>query len=401
MNLFERISEAPVDPILGLAETFRADPNPGKINLTVGVYQDDAGNVPILKTVKEAEKRLLANEKTKTYLPMSGSPEYTKRVQELVFGVGNEMVTTGRVATLHTPGGTCALRVAGEFVSRVLGPRTIWMSNPTWANHKGIFETAGLKTDYYSYLDRATNSLNFAGMITVLENVPENDIVLLHACCHNPTGIDPTVDQWETIAKVCKERRLLPILDFAYQGFGHGTVEDAAAVRALSEYGMEFFVCSSFSKNFGLYRERVGALHAVAKNAVEAERAAGHLKLVIRTNYSNPPSHGGQIVAQILSDAALRHEWEEELGEMRHRIAGLRESFRAALERATGDTSGRWNFISTQTGMFSLLPLSDEQVARLRDEFSIYAVKGGRINVAGMTAANLDTVAKAIAAVIA
>jgi aromatic-amino-acid transaminase len=395
MNLFEQVPIAPPDPILGLTEAFKSDPNPAKINLTVGVYQDESGKSPVLESVRQAEAILSKAAGGKGYLPINGHPDYLGHAQALVFGEQNEMILTKRIASVHTPGGTGGLRLAGDFIRRSLGQRTVWMSNPTWANHQGIFGAAGLETNNYPYYNPETRGLNFEGMITVLEDIPENDVVLLHACCHNPTGVDPSAEQWETIAKVCKERRLLPLVDFAYQGFSQGWVDDAVAIRALSEYGNEFLVCSSFSKNFGLYQDRVGALHVVAKNADEAGRVLSQLKVIVRTNYSNPPAHGSAIVSTILNDTALRQLWEEELKEMRLRINTVRAEFVDALE--TAGVPGDFSFIRNQKGMFSFSGLSEEVVIRLQKEFGIYMVKSGRMNVAGINDKNRDILCQAIA----
>ena len=394
MNLFELVTAAPPDPILGLSEAFRNDPNPDKINLTVGVYQDETGVSPVLDSVREAEKRLASAANSKSYLPINGHPDYLGHTRKLVFGEGNEMIQTGCIASVHTPGGTGGLRLAGDFVRQCLGKRTIWVSNPTWANHQGIFQKSDLDIATYPYYDPENHGLNLAGMITVLEDIPENDVVLFHACCHNPTGVDPSADDWETIAKVCKERRLLPIVDFAYQGFATGWVDDAVAIRALSEYGMEFLVCSSFSKNFGLYQDRVGALHVVAKNRQEADRVLSQLKVIVRTNYSNPPAHGSGIVSTILNDLSLRLQWEEELKAMRTRINSVRAQFVEALSKAG---AGDFSFIGEQKGMFSFSGLTPEHVQHLKDKYSIYLVKSGRINVAGINDGNIERLCSAIA----
>lgn len=395
MNLFELVPAAPADPILGLTEAFRKDTNPDKINLSVGVYQDATGKSPLLDSVREAERRLAETAATKVYMPINGHPDYLGHAQRMVFGEGDERIQTGSIASVHTPGGTGGLRLAGEFIRQCLGQRTVWMSNPTWANHQGIFSAAGLEIATYPYYDPATRGLNLAGMITVLEDIPENDVVLLHACCHNPTGVDPSAEEWETIAKVCKERRLLPVVDFAYQGFSTGWIDDAVAIRALSEYGIEFLVCSSFSKNFGLYQDRVGALHVVAKNASEADRILSQLKVLVRTNYSNPPAHGSAIVSTILNDSALRQQWEEELCQMRLRINTVRGQFVDAL--AAAGVPGDFSFIRNQKGMFSFSGLSEATVQKLRDKYGIYMVKSGRINVAGINTANIERLCSAIA----
>lgn len=386
---------APADPILGLTEAFRNDPNPEKVNLTVGVYQDESGTAPVLESVRKAEEILAGNLPTKSYLPINGHPDFLRHAQNLVFGEQNEMVATGRVASVHTPGGTGGLRLAGDFIRQCLGCRTVWASNPTWANHKGIFEASDLEMRPYPYYDAESHGLNFGGMVTVLEDIPENDVVLFHASCHNPTGIDPTPDEWETIAKVCKERRLLPVIDFAYQGFATGWIDDAEAIRAFSKYGMEVFICSSFSKNFGLYQDRVGALHVIAKNADEAGRILSQLKVIVRRNYSNPPAHGSGIISTILSDNSLRQLWEEELKAMRVRINTVRS--RLVEELANAGVNRDFSFIREQKGMFSFSGIPEEAVLKLREKYSIYIVNSGRINVAGVNERNIGTLCAAIA----
>jgi aromatic-amino-acid transaminase len=397
MNLFDFVTPAPADPILGLTEQFRNDSRPEKVNLTVGVYQDHSGKSPVLDAVRQAEAHLSGSGKSKGYLPMNGGPDFIQHSRELLLGPDNEMVTTGRVASAQTPGGTGALRLAGEFLREGLSRRTIWVSNPTWANHKGIFQAADLEIRTYPYFDPETHSLNLQGLITVLEDIPENDPVLFHGCCHNPTGIDPSEDDWETIAKVCKERHLLPVVDFAYQGFASGWIDDAAAVRAFSRYGLEFLVCVSYSKNFGLYQDRIGSLHVIAKNADEASRILSRIKVLIRTNYSNPPAHGSAIISTILGDSDLRMLWEEDLKAMRTRIREVRSQFVDELSRA--GVPGDFSFIRDQKGMFSFSGLSEEQVRQLREDHAIYIVDSGRINVAGLNPGNLQRVCKAVAAV--
>lgn len=395
MNLFDLVKAAPADPILGLSEAFKQDPNPKKINLSVGVYQDEHGQAPVLGSVQEAARRLAKVETSKNYLPIDGDAAFIRQVRELAFGPSSEMVQTGRIASVQTPGGTAALRLVAEFIRQQLGMRTVWMSNPTWANHNGIFKAADLPIASYPYYDPVIKGLNLSGMLTVLEGIPENDAVLFHACCHNPTGVDPSEEDWDTIAKICKARNLLPILDFAYQGFASGIVSDAVALRAFSKYGMEYFVCSSFSKNFGLYRERVGALHVVAKNATEAANVLSQLKAIVRTIYSNPPSHGAAVIATILADQELRLQWDEELNTMRQRIRQTREAFVTGLKNA--GAQGNFSHISTQKGMFSYSGLSEKVVLALRDKYAIYMVNNGRMNVAGLNPANLPTVCAAIA----
>lgn len=396
--MFETLEMAPPDPILGLNALFARDTRPGKINLGVGVFQDEAGKTPTLACVRKAEEALLAAAAPKTYLPIEGTAEYGKHVRGLLFGVGASLVADGRAVTAQALGGTGALRVAGDLAKAKLGIRTVWMSDPTWANHPAIFQAAGLATESYAYYDSATQGLSFEKLIASLEKAGPTDAVLLHACCHNPSGVDPSPAEWDRIAEVAERRGFLPILDFAYQGFGDGVEADALSVRKLAERGLELLVCSSFSKNFGLYNERVGAITLVAREAAAAEKALSHLKVTIRSNYSNPSLHGGAIVSRILSDADLTALWHREVDAMRARIAGMRTRFVETLE-AKGVTRD-FRFIARQKGMFSFAGLSPEQVDRLRDEFGIYAVRSGRINVAGIREADLDRLCSAIQSVL-
>lgn len=396
--MFDNLQMAPPDPILGLTEAFRKDTTPGKINLGVGVYKDAQGNTPVLASVKEAERRTLQSENTKNYLPIDGSQPYAEAVQELLFGKQHETNKSKRAATAHTPGGTGALRVAGDFIKTARPGTTVWMSDPTWANHPKIFAAAGLATKTYPYFDAKNNVLDIDGMLRGLRAVPEGDAVLLHACCHNPTGVDPTRQQWKQIADVMAERKLLPLVDFAYQGFADGLTEDAAGLLELCRPGMEVLVCSSFSKNFGLYNERVGALTVIAKSAEQAQIAMSHVKAVIRANYSNPPSHGGSIITTVLNDATLRKQWEGEVQAMRDRINEMRGQFVRRLKECGVEKD--FSFIARQKGMFSFSGLTKDQVLALRSKYAIYIVDSGRINVAGMTGENLGKLCEAIADVL-
>ena len=397
--MFDSLPFAPPDSILGLTEAFNRDPNPRKINLSVGVYKDEQGKTPILASVKEAERRLLASEQNKGYLPIEGHAEYDARVQELLFGAGHEILASRRAVTAQTPGGTGSLRVAADFLKKHFPTARLWHSKPTWANHGAIFTAAGMKVEAYPYIDAAGRGLDFATMLTGLAQIPAGDVVLLHACCHNPTGIDPTSDQWRQIAAVVHERRLLPLVDFAYQGFGEGLVEDAAGLAALAQPGRDLVVCSSFSKNFGLYGERVGALTLVAGNADAAHRALSQVKISIRTNYSNPPTHGAAIVATVLADPQLRSQWEAELAAMRSRIHKMRRLFVATMKQKAPQQD--FSFLTSQKGMFSFSGLTNVQVDELRTKHAVYVVgNGGRINVAGMTEANMPALCEAIAAVL-
>ncbi len=390
---------APPDPILGLAEAFRADTRPGKINLSSGVYVDDTGITPVLPSVLEAERRMLAAETTKLYRPIDGDAAYRAAVRDLIFTPEHEIVRSGRSATSHTPGGTGALRVAADFLIQEGANRTVWVSDPTWPNHPQIFGLAGFRVRPYPYVHPGERRVAIDAMLAALGGAEPGDLILLHGSCHNPTGVDPTADEWRRIGDAVEERDLLPLVDFAYQGFGDGLREDADWLGAIARPGRELLVASSFSKNFALYSERVGALTVVATDAAAATSAQSHIKVAIRANYSNPPSHGAEIVTTILGDPALRAQWEVELAGMRGRIHGNRRALVDALEAR--NVPGDWAPIGHQRGMFALLGLSKEQVARLRDELAVYVVGAGRINVAGLTKENLDPFADAVSTVIA
>ncbi|WGK82815.1 aspartate/tyrosine/aromatic aminotransferase [Vibrio aestuarianus] len=396
--MFEKVVAAPADPILGLTEEFKKDPRAEKINLGVGIYKNEAGETPILATVKKAEAALLESEKTKSYLTIEGTAEYGLAVQKLLFGAESDIVTQKLAKTAQAPGGTGALRVAGEFIKRQLGDVKIWISNPTWANHHGVFNAAGLETAQYSYYNAEAKDKDFAAMLADLAQAQTGDIVLLHGCCHNPTGIDPTDEEWEALAKLVAEKELLPLFDFAYQGFAKGVEEDAQGLRTFAKYNKEILVASSFSKNFGLYNERVGAFTIVAASTETVTTAFSQVKAIIRSIYSNPPAHGAAVVTHILNNAELRTEWEQEVAEMRVRIQEMRELFVATL-KAEG-VEADFSFIERQNGMFSFSGLSKDQVTRLKDEFAIYIVGSGRISVAGMTKSNMGPLCKGIAAVL-
>ena len=397
--MFDALPLAPPDAILGLGEAFKTDPNRKKINLSVGVYKDAAGETPILASVKDAERQLLEREKSKGYLSIEGLAEYGARVQELLFGAGHEILTSGRAVTAQTPGGTGALRVAADLLRKHFPTAKVWMSKPTWANHPAIFGAADQQVETYAYIDAAGQGLDFPAMLASLKQIPAGDIVLLHACCHNPTGIDPTVEQWREIAAVLAERKLLPLVDFAYQGFGDGLAEDAAGLHELAKLNPELLVCSSFSKNFGLYGERVGALTLVAGSADAAQKALSQVRVGIRTNYSNPPIHGGALVAAVLNDPKLRQQWDAEVAAMRSRIHQMRKLFVETMK--TKAPKHDFSFITRQRGMFSFSGLSNMQVDELRTKHAVYVVgNGGRINVAGMTANNMQVLCDAIAAVL-
>ncbi len=394
--MFETVEKAPPDPILGLTEAFNQDPNPDKINLGAGVYSDEAGRTPIFAAVKEAEQRLLERETTKAYLPINGSPEYAAAVQQLLFGADSEIVASRRAATAQTPGGTGALRVAADLLKKLRPDARVWVSDPTWSNHFGVFGDAGFEVRQYPYYDAHNRRLDLEPMLDAVKQIPEGDVLLLHACCHNPTGMDPMIAQWERIAALVAERKLLPLLDFAYHGFGNGLNEDAAGVRLVCAACPEALVANSFSKNFGLYNERAGALTVVCSSAAVAEAVLSQMKIVIRRNYSNPPSHGAAIVTEVLNDPRLRAEWERELAAVRGRIREMRRLLVETLDAHGLDFS----FINAQNGMFSYSGLSREHVQILRDRYSIYMVGSGRINVAGINRANVGRLCDAIAEVV-
>ena len=386
------------DPILGLTEQFNQDPNPNKINLGIGVYLDENGINPVLKSVKRAEEMWLAEEKSKNYLGIAGEAQYGELDRELMFGRGHPVLSENRAVTLHTPGGTGALRLGGDFIKGMWPKAAIWMSDPTWANHLGIFAASGLVVNIYPYYDGASQTLRFEEMLSVLERIPEGDAVLIHACCHNPTGLDPAPDQWKTLVALFQRRRLLPFLDFAYQGLGNGVDEDALAVREFGAAGLSFLVAHSYSKCLGLYRERVGALTLVTGSSDEAQRVMSQVKLVARANYSNPPAHGGKVVELVLGDPGLRAQWLEELTAMRERILAMRRLFAATLKEL--GVQRDFGFLAGQRGMFSFSGISRQEVLRLRKEFGIYLIENGRINVAGMTGENMPYLCNAIAAVL-
>ncbi len=395
MNLFDTLTPAPPDAILGLTEAFKADERPEKINLGVGVYQDDQGRTPVMASVKAAEKVLLKTESSKSYLSIGGAPDYKTHVQRLLLGEGHPALHAERVRTAHTPGGTGGLRVGAELLKQLRPDATVWLSDPTWANHRGIFTAAGFRVEGYPYYDAAHKGLNEAGMMTALDGVPADDIVLLHVCCHNPTGVDLTEAQWSAVGRLAADRGWTPFLDFAYQGLGVDLETDRRGLLALVDQVPELFVASSFSKNFGLYRERTGALSLMAATASAATAAFSHLEKTIRVLYSNPPAHGGLIVTTVLNDPALREQWEAEVATIRERIQSVRSALVVGLKERGVDRD--FSFIESQKGMFSFSGLTDSQVAFLREQKGIYIVKGGRINVAGITSGNLDYLCDALA----
>jgi aspartate/tyrosine/aromatic aminotransferase len=393
--MFETIKAAPPDAILGLTEAFKQDPNPRKINLGVGVYKDAAGRTPVLQSVKQAEERILAQETSKSYLPIDGPAEYAAATQALLFGAEHEIVQSGRAVTAQAPGGTGALRVAAEFLAHMLPEATVWLSDPTWPNHPAIFTAAGLKIANYPYFDAASDSLAFDAMLQAVQDMSPGDVLVLHGCCHNPTGVDLSVAQWQAVAEAASARGVLPLIDFAYQGFAQGIREDAEGLLHLCQPESELLIASSFSKNFGLYNERIGALTLVAKSTDAAQAALSHIKKRIRANYSNPPAHGSAIVTTVLSDEELRALWESEVAAMRDRINEMRHLFVETLSEKGVDHD--FSHIARQRGMFSFSGLTPAHVQALREQYSIYIVGSGRINVAGMTADNMDYLCQAIA----
>jgi aspartate/tyrosine/aromatic aminotransferase len=394
--MFENVPVAPPDPILGLNDSFERDPRENKINLSVGVFKDDAGKTPVLAAVKAAEKLLLEKEATKTYLGIDGLAEFNRHVRELLFA---DTVAVDQVATVQVPGGTAGVRLAADFLAEQLSGSRIWISNPTWVNHHSIFASAGVDVQVYPYLSSDKTKLDFTSMCeTLRERTHTRDAVLLHACCHNPSGVDPTDAQWATIADLMAERELLPIIDFAYQGFGQGLQEDARGLRILQRRCGEVLVASSFSKNFGLYSERVGAMTAVLRSAEAATATLSQLKRIVRSNWSNPPRHGAAIVVTILDQPQLRSQWMSELDQMRQRIADMRHRFVALMKEKAPQKD--FSFLLTQQGMFSFSGLSPLQVDQLKNEHGIYIVGSGRINVAGITTRNLIPLCDAVAAIL-
>jgi len=389
---------APGDPILGLTEKYLADLRPNKVNLGVGVYSDDQGRLPVLKAVQQVEEALVRDQPPRGYLPIDGLPAYVAATQKLLFGAGSPLLEAGRVATAQTIGGSGALRVGADLLKQVLGDQaTLAISNPSWGNHHAVFRTAGFKLIDYRYYDAPTRGLDFAGMLEDLGKLAPGTVVLLHACCHNPTGVDLDAAQWAQVVALLKERNLLPFVDMAYQGFDQGIDADATAVRLLADSGIEnFVVANSYSKSFSLYGERVGALSFVGADRNEGDRLRSKIKQTIRANYSSPAAHGGKLVAGVLDSTELRALWEQELKDMRERIHAMRAGF---VDKLAALGAPDFGFINRQAGMFSYSGLSKEQVDRLREEHAIYALSSGRICVAALTTGNLDYVARAVAEV--
>ncbi|MBX3706480.1 MAG: aspartate/tyrosine/aromatic aminotransferase [Pseudomonadales bacterium] len=394
-TIFETVPLAPRDPILGVTEGYNADPRPEKVNLGVGVYYDDAGKVPLLQSVRRAEALLEAEAQPRSYLPIDGVPGYLRAVQALVFGADAAALREARIATVQTLGGTGALRVAADFLRRFNPDAGVWISNPSWENHRALFEAAGFVVNAYPYYDPATRGLDFASMAHTLASLPAGSIVVLHVCCHNPTGADPTAEQWGRIIEIVRAGQLVPILDLAYQGFANGLDADAEPVRRFVAAGVPALVANSFSKNFSLYGERVGGLSLVTASADEATRALSQLKRIIRASYSNPPTHGARLVERVLTTPALRADWERELTSMRERIKAMRQALVEQVQAAGQNVD--FSFVLRQNGMFSYSGLTREDVARLREEFGIYAVDSGRICVAALNSGNVARVGAAVA----
>lgn len=397
-SFFASVEMAPRDPILGLNETFNADTRPGKVNLGVGVYFDDNGKIPLLGAVKVAEKARLEAMPARGYQPIEGLGAYNQAVQALLFGKDSALLAEGRVVTAESLGGTGALKIGADFLKRLLPNAKAYISDPSWENHRALFEAAGFEVDAYPYYDPATRGVDFNGMKTKLESMAKDSIVVLHACCHNPTGADLSEAQWKEIIEIIRARGLMPFIDMAYQGFADGIAEDAMALNLFAASGLQFFVSSSFSKSFSMYGERVGALSIVTSSKEESSRVLSQVKRVIRTNYSNPPIHGGAVVAAVLSNPELRQMWETELAGMRDRIRAMRGSLVEKL-KAKG-VAQDFSFVNKQRGMFTYTGLSAAQVARLQSEFGVYAVSTGRICIAALNTHNIDYVAESIAAVL-
>ncbi|MDM0013671.1 amino acid aminotransferase [Variovorax sp. J22P168] len=398
MSMFTAVEMAPRDPILGLNEQYAADGNPKKVNLGVGVYYDDNGKLPLLKCVQAAEADMMKAPSARGYLPIDGIAAYDAAVKGLVFGADSEPVKSGRVATIQAIGGTGGLKVGADFLKKLSPGAKVLISDPSWENHRALFTNAGFPVESYPYYDAAKRGIDFAGMLGALESAAAGTIVVLHACCHNPTGYDITAAQWDQVIATVKSRKLTPFLDMAYQGFGHGIKEDGAVIGKFVEAGLTFFVSTSFSKSFSLYGERVGALSVLCQDKDEAARVLSQLKIAIRTNYSNPPIHGGAVVAAVLNDPARRAVWEEELAEMRVRIKAMRQKLVDGLKAA--GVKQDMSFITSQIGMFSYSGLTKDQMVRLRDEFGVYGTDTGRMCVAALNSKNIDHVCQSIAKVL-
>jgi aromatic-amino-acid transaminase len=396
--MFEHITPYAGDPIFALVDRFNADPRPQKVNLSIGIYFDEDGRLPVLASVREAEARALAAGGAKPYLPMEGDAACRRAVQELLLGAGHPAIAQGRVATIQTVGSSGGLRVGADFLKAWLPDSAVWVSDPTWDNHRSMFEASGFAVHSYPYYDPTTGGVKFDALCDVITGLPAGSIVLLHTCCHNPTGVDLTRAQWDTLIPLLQRQRVLPYLDLAYQGYGEGIAEDAYAVRALADTGMAFFVANSFSKSMSVYGERCGALSVVCPDAAQAELVLGQLKFTVRRNYSSPPLHAAQIIARVLGEPDLRAQWENEVAAMRERILSMRHALHAALLQRRPDHE--FGYLLSQHGMFSYTGLSATQVDRLRDDHAVYLLRSGRLCVAGLSPRNVEPVAAAIAAVL-
>ncbi|TXI16541.1 MAG: aspartate/tyrosine/aromatic aminotransferase [Roseateles sp.] len=396
--MFEHVDAYAGDPILSLNEAFQQDPRPGKINLSIGIYFDDAGRIPMLASVRAAELAVVEAAGARPYLPMEGAANFRSAVQALLFGAGHEAITSGRIATIQGVGSSGGLKIGADFLKAYFPGSTVYLSDPTWDNHRAVFEGSGHRTASYPYYDPATGGVRFDALLAHLQTLPERSIVLMHACCHNPTGVDLSPEQWRALVPVIRERRLLPFLDLAYQGYGDGLEADAFAPRLFADEGLPFLIANSFSKNMSLYGERCGALSVVCPDAAQAALVLGQLKATIRRNYSNPPAHGAQVVAKVLTDPALRAQWEGEVAEMRERILAMRRQLHAVL---VAKLPGRnFDYFLNQRGMFSYTGLSPEQAERLKTEFGVYILRSGRMCVAGLNSRNVEATAAALAAVL-
>ncbi|MGY3927072.1 amino acid aminotransferase [Aeromonas simiae] len=397
--MFEHVDAYPGDPILTLVETFHKDLREQKVNLGIGLYYDEQGRIPLLPSVQQAETQRATTLTPRPYLPMEGAANYRTAVQHLLFGARHEAVNAGRIATIQTIGGSGALKIGADFLKRYFPGSEVWVSDPTWDNHKAMFEGAGIKVHDYPYYDAVTGGVRFADMLACLQNMPARSIVLLHPCCHNPTGVDLSREQWDRVIAVVVEQGLIPFMDIAYQGFGDGLDDDAYAIRAMTDAGVSFFVSNSFSKNLSFYGERCGGLSVVCQTSDEADRVLGQLKATVRRNYSSPPTHGGQITAAVMTQPELHAMWVNEVTEMRTRIKAMREKLYSVL---SAKVPGRdFSYFIQQRGMFSYTGLTPEQVDRLREEHAVYLVRSGRMCVAGLNSRNVEYVADAIAAVLA
>lgn len=392
--MFKNVSMAPSDPILGLIENFKKDPRKNKVNLGIGVYQDELGKVPILKIVKKAEKLILKKENTKNYLPIEGKRKFRIATQNLLLGNNHEIIKKKKICTLQTPGGTGALRIAAEFISKKIdSTKQIWISNPSWQNHKNIFIEAGLKVNYYDYYDSINNRINFYKMLKSLNKANKKDILLIHGCCHNPTGADLNTNQWKTLSKFVKEKKIIPIFDFAYQGFKKNLESDTESLKIFLEDNSEIIIANSYSKNFGLYNERIGSCNIIAKNN-QIKQIFSQMKSIVRSNYSNPPAHGAEIITMILSDENLKKEWIKELEKMRLRIKNIRELLATKLTEKNAKKN--FEFIRHQHGMLSLTGLDKTQVMKLKEKHGVYILDSGRINLAGLTSEKIDFLCNSI-----